>query len=919
MRKFLLLTSLLFSIVCAQAQTTYTWNVASGDFDAASSWSPATRPPGGAANDILVFDGNALIVATGAATATVTNVPSRETIGKLLITNSCAVTFSSSIGAVTGTGTIARTTTAVTGTGTSFNTTFVVGDVVNLIAAANEVAGVTTATAMTTTGSGTVAAGSAYSIFSRIAISGGSNAFSIAAGSSLTISATSSISLYIAAGSTGSISGALTFSGGAHRLNVNDASGVTFNSGGIFTQGTGFSGNAFTTTTATANTVIFASGSTCSVAAGSNPFALTAPASKVVFNSGSLFTQTAGAPSFSGRTYADFTLNTGNAQSVTGGTATSVNNLTVTGNSTLNWNMTGTPGHAIKGNITVNTGSTLNFTPATAGTTNLSGSALQSITSTNAITINNLATIVNGNTTGIALTPNTFVTIATGGTLNLNANPLTLQSTSAGTASIGAVNGTLSGATNVTVERYLAAKRSWRLITSPVNSTQTINAAWQEGAGGTLNDPNPGFGTFMVGSSTANGFDIAGSTTSILTYDGTNLNAAANTTAVVSSNAAYFLFSIGSRSVNPSAGGATSTVLRSAGTVRTGSQPATVNAAGYTLVGNPYPSAVDFSAVTRSTTVPNSFYAWDINLGTYGGYVLITNGVSVPSSPSGLTNIIPSGAAIFVQSDGTTTGTVTFTEASKGGSGSGTFSNFPAELRSTAHNFRVNLTDGTSNLLDGVMASYAPGYSNNVDAGDANKLFNFYENIALSRAGKQLIVEQRSDIVAKDTLFVQLSGVKTATYNLQINPADFNEPGMTAYLDDAYAHTRTSLDMSQISNISFTTNAADPTTYKNRFDIAFIPVVTAPNTAPITAAVGVIAYPNPVTQKQVNLSFAAGLPVGNYNITMANSVGQVMQKDNMIYYGTAANKVLSADYTPGVYIVNVRSAGYRQSIKVIIN
>jgi len=39
--------------------------------------------------------------------------------------------------------------------------------------------------------------------------------------------------------------GALTFSGGAHRLNVNDASGVTFNSGSVFTQGTGFAGNAF--------------------------------------------------------------------------------------------------------------------------------------------------------------------------------------------------------------------------------------------------------------------------------------------------------------------------------------------------------------------------------------------------------------------------------------------------------------------------------------------------------------------------------------------------------------------------------------------------------------------------------------------------------------------------------------------------
>jgi len=80
----------LFSILFAHAQTTYTWNVASGDLDAAGSWSPSRSAP--AANDILVFDG--LVQAT----ATVTNIPTRETIGKLVISNACAVTFSSGTG-----------------------------------------------------------------------------------------------------------------------------------------------------------------------------------------------------------------------------------------------------------------------------------------------------------------------------------------------------------------------------------------------------------------------------------------------------------------------------------------------------------------------------------------------------------------------------------------------------------------------------------------------------------------------------------------------------------------------------------------------------------------------------------------------------------------------------------------------------
>src|SRR5207253_8168189 len=99
-----------------------------------------------------------------------------------------------------------------------------------------------------------------------------------------------------------------------------------------------------------------------------NPFGATQPNSVVVFQSGSLYSQQGSAsPAFSGRTYADFELKTASTISVSGGSAVSINNLTIT-QGTLNWGMTATPGHAIKGNISVAAGTTLNFAPATAGT-----------------------------------------------------------------------------------------------------------------------------------------------------------------------------------------------------------------------------------------------------------------------------------------------------------------------------------------------------------------------------------------------------------------------------------------------------------------------------------------------------------------------------------------------------------------------
>jgi hypothetical protein len=139
---------------------------------------------------------------------------------------------------------------------------------------------------------------------------------------------------------------------------------------------------------------------------------------------------------------------------------------------------------------------------------------------------------------------------------------------------------------------------------------------------------------------------------------------------------------------------------------------------------------------------------------------------------------------------------------------------------------------------------------------------------------------------------------------------------MTASLEDAYLHTSTKLDLTQVSNIAFS-SSADTATYKNRFRITFSPTL---NTVMIkTPAEGarVIAYPNPATGKQINLTFD-GMPLGSYNITVSNTFGQIMQKSSMVYNGSTSNKSLSADYTTGVYTVNIQSASYNQSIKVIV-
>ena len=163
-----------------------------------------------------------------------------------------------------------------------------------------------------------------------LTINGGTGTdLQVDAGSQLSFTGTANaITMALAAGATGSIGGSMTLSGTAsvaHRLTAASASGITFQSGSTFTEGTNFNGNPFGT--ASLSSVVFAAGSTFVFLAGSNPFGAAAPSSVVVFQAGSLYRhQSSNAPSFSGRTYANYEQNIASTITPTGGSAVVMNN-----------------------------------------------------------------------------------------------------------------------------------------------------------------------------------------------------------------------------------------------------------------------------------------------------------------------------------------------------------------------------------------------------------------------------------------------------------------------------------------------------------------------------------------------------------------------------------------------------------------
>ncbi|MBL0356951.1 MAG: hypothetical protein IPP72_08685 [Chitinophagaceae bacterium] len=291
-------------------------------------------------------------------------------------------------------------------------------------------------------------------------------------------------------------------------------------------------------------------------------------------------------------------------------------------------------------------------------------------------------------TSTLTVDPARTLAVGTGGTVNFNGQSVTFKSDITGTASLGQMLGTLNGATNVTVERYIPNNgfRSWRLLSVPTfSSGQTIRQAWQEGVANPLPLQNnlAGYGTQITGAginaaaSQAAGFDNAGTTSSLLSWNGTGWTGAASTNTAIAAQKAWFLYVRGERSkgVSGAVTDASATTLRTNGTLYTGNQSTAVPSGSFTLVGNVYPSAIDFTGLIRNN-VNNLFYIWDSkkqvgsSLGVYQTFSG-TNGF-IPTISGGSYSIlvanttIESGQGFFV-TGGTTPGggSITLTEAAK--------------------------------------------------------------------------------------------------------------------------------------------------------------------------------------------------------------------------------------------------------------
>lgn len=538
----------------------------------------------------------------------------------------------------------------------------------------------------------------------------------------------------------------------------------------------------------------------------------------------------------------------------------------------------------------------------------------QDFTVQGALTVNGCATLT--------ISPTKTLTIQ--GAADFGNQNVIFKSDATGTARLGNLTGTLVNATNVTVERYIPARRAFRFLSSPVTTSASIYANWQENGGSTS-----GLGTHITGSTTgANGFDATTSgNPSMYTHD----NATATWSAVTNTNVntltagvPYRLMVRGDRTISLTTNTPTptATTLRATGTLFAGTKAITnlnANTDAYSLIGNPYQSPVDMQAVLAAATNLKAFYyIWDPTLGTRGAYVTrdVTSGTS--SGGSLADNYLQPGQACFVQTNATGATSLSFTEANKYTATTNQSVFRLANNKKASASIRLTLFDSNAlaaqgSAADGLVVVFGADNTNVVDAHDAGKLVNLDENLATKTEGKLLSIESRALPTATDEIQLYSDQYRSKEYTIVAEGT--NMTGETPYLFDQFNNTYT--EIPQTGKISYkysvdNTNAAS--TASDRLKIVFTDKSTVTEKTQISTN-EMYLYPNPSKGGEFTIVFSDSTQEVKMNIY--NVLGQVIY--NGIIGATASYNVnLNQSLPSGIYFVKLEQGGKTETKKLII-
>ncbi len=479
-------------------------------------------------------------------------------------------------------------------------------------------------------------------------------------------------------------------------------------------------------------------------------------------------------------------------------------NITIESGATLT--VTGTL--QIKGSVT--NGGTIN---ATTGTIEMNGTTAQTIAA-NTFTNNTIQNFKINNPAGVTLADTLKITgtlYPTNGVLNTGGN-LVLKSTATGTARIAEGSGNYINDA-VTVERYISPKggRKYSFVTA--TATQTIRESWQQqiyitgsGNGGTPCGAGTGNGG-AIDRYNSNGFDkTVTNMPTVYTYNATQgsnnsrWTAIPNTATNLVIGKGYRVNVRGDRNsstadCNDQLNSNTPTspqgvALSVKGTIATGTVNVTLNnptTHAYTLLGNPYPSQISFSAfyAANSTNINNK--VWSFSPFGNGNYTTYSNGLMV-NAANGYDNnsgdIIASGQAFFVEAKTTGSGIVTFQESHKA---AGLIPNNQYFGTANQQLIRIALKSANDSSLDEAVIRFnTAGDKNYLADWDASSLGGGAQSLAIQKNASRLAIATFPVNTTTDSVLLTVKSSTTGSFKLNFSDLDGLDSTKSYVLRDAY-------------------------------------------------------------------------------------------------------------------------------------
>ena len=567
----------------------------------------------------------------------------------------------------------------------------------------------------------------------------------------------------------------------------------------------------------------------------------------------------------------------------------------IRGSSTSNLIITGTSG-------------TIAFDQTTPGTTNVLKNL--TISGSGTTTIGNTLNMTAGATAGTVIV-GTGAILATGGNL-------ILKSDINGTARIGNSAGTITG--NVTVERYIPpTRRAYRFLAAPVTTTGGIYAHWQESG---TNASGLGIHVTGIAGEAPGGIDndsgldktLTGNS-SMFSYNGSGWAAVTNTkTTQLTPGVGFRVLVRGDRLTDlyaSSTPAATATTIKATGAVGQGTITLNGLLDGFNLIGNPYPSSIDWNATgwqtaRTATNLNDAIYIYD------PANVASTN-MSYPAYVSGAgtlncTNIIRSGQAFFVHA-AAGGASISFEEAYKSSTVTGGFfrSATPEMMRVTYMQNNEHLDDIVIRYNDDAQASFDPRFDAISMGGDANGLASF-------KNADRLAIHTRPTAVGEDSVALSVRNTTTGNYQLKFSEMEGFAASTDITLLDKFLNVQ--YDVKQDSIVAFEITTDVNSKGDDRFWLFYNHKSTGINQQAL-AKNKINVYPNPASSV-INMSLKlTANQKSTYTYNIYNQLGAMVQAGEVDFANGKQAQVNIDAFSPGVYFITASNGKDLQTIKFV--